>query len=142
NPERLLAVVSPPMEGLPAILGMEGEFETVVQDPPSGTADAVRTALGAVSDVDYIVSLLGDNPLLTTDVVQSLMTGAMTPGRKVTILSCLLPHAESYGRIHRVDDRVTSIIEAKNDDPVARKGETEINSGIMVLEAAWARDAL
>ncbi len=77
NPERLLAVVSPGMVELPAVLGMEGEFETVVQDPPRGTADAVRTALDAVPDVDYLVSLLGDNPLLTGDMVRDLQEHAV-----------------------------------------------------------------
>src|SRR5699024_9059003 len=38
--------------------------------------------------------------------------------------------------------RPTRIVEAKNDDPAERQGMTEINSGIMVLDAVWARDAL
>jgi bifunctional UDP-N-acetylglucosamine pyrophosphorylase/glucosamine-1-phosphate N-acetyltransferase len=37
---------------------------------------------------------------------------------------------------------VTNIVEAKNDVASARHGRTEINSGIMVLEAEWARGAL
>ncbi len=143
EPERLLTVVSPGMVDMPAILGMDGEFETVVQDPPRGTADAVHTALKQVPEVDYLVSLLGDNPLLTGEIVKQLTNQAATTGSKITILSCLMPDAQTYGRIDRDgDDRVTGIIEHKNDDPARRIGETEINSGIMVLEAGWARDAL
>ncbi len=143
NPERLLAVVSPGMVELPAMLGMEGEFETVVQDPPRGTADAVRTALDAALDVDYLVSLLGDNPLLTGDMVRDLQEHAVDTGARLTILTCVLDDAQTYGRITRNGERnVTGIVEAKNDDPATREGRVEINSGIMVLEAAWAREAL
>ena len=143
SPERLLAVVSPSMVGMPSILDMEGVFETVVQDPPKGTADAVRTALREVPDVDYLVSLLGDNPLLTGDMVQALLDGAIASGRKITILSCVMPEALSYGRINRDHlQRPVSIVEEKNDDPAKRIGETEINSGIMVLRADWAATAL
>ncbi|HEV2074064.1 MAG TPA: bifunctional UDP-N-acetylglucosamine diphosphorylase/glucosamine-1-phosphate N-acetyltransferase GlmU [Thermomicrobiales bacterium] len=143
QPARLLTVVSPAMAGMPAMLGMQGEFETVIQDPPRGTADAVRIALCEAPEADYLVSLLGDNPLLTAEIVQTLVDGAITSDTKITILTCLLPDAQAYGRIHRDDlGRVTSIIEAKNDHPSQRIGETEINSGIMVLDAAWAREAL
>jgi bifunctional UDP-N-acetylglucosamine pyrophosphorylase/glucosamine-1-phosphate N-acetyltransferase len=143
SPERLLAVVSPSMDGMPAILGMEGQFETVVQDPPKGTADAVRTALCEVPGVDYLVSLLGDNPLLTGGMVQALLDDAIASQRKITILTCLMPEALSYGRIARDEhQRAVSIVEARNDEPEMRRGETEINSGIMVLRVDWARQAL
>ncbi len=55
----------------------------------------------------------------------------------------MLDDAQTYGRITRNGERnVTGIVEAKNDDPASREGQVEINSGIMVLEAAWAREAL
>lgn len=143
QPERLLAVVSPGMQHLPELLGMEEEFETVVQDEPQGTAQAVSIALRAAPDVDYLVSLLGDNPLLTGEVVSDLTKRAISAGNRVTVLTCKLPDAASYGRVNRdAQDRPSNIVEAKNDDPAYRTGETEINSGIMVLKAGWAREAL
>lgn len=143
DPHRLIAVVSPRMELMPEMLGMDGEFETVVQDPPRGTADAVHTALRAAPDADYLVSLLGDNPLLTGEMVQDLLGRAKNAAAPITLLTCHLPDAQSYGRIDRDEHgRPLRIVEAKNDDPVARIGSTEINSGIMVLDAEWAREAL
>ena len=143
NPQWMLAVVSPGMVEMPAILGMEGLFETVVQDPPRGTADAVRTALDAAPDADYLVSLLGDNPLLTGEMVEHLLDHAIATGSRITILTCQLDDAQSYGRIDRnAIGQVRSIVEAKNDAPADRSGRIEINSGIMVLDAAWAREAL
>ena len=143
QPARLLAVVSPSLVDLPARLGMEGQFETVVQDPPRGTADAVRHALDAAPEADILVSLLGDSPLLTGEVVARLLGGARASGARITLLTCLLPDAAAYGRIDRDrQGRVQAIIEAKNDQPHLREGITEINSGIMVLDAPWARGAL
>lgn len=142
RPERLLAVVSPNMENMPELLGMVDEFETVVQAEPRGTAHAVLTALREAPDVDYMVSLLGDNPLLTGEVVTSLVDQAVSSENRVTVLTCQTA-AASYGRMNRDDQgRPTNIVEAKNDDPARRTGEIEINSGIMVLKVDWARDAL
>jgi len=143
SPDRLLVVVGPKMAAMPTVLDMEGEFETVVQDPPRGTADAVHTALRAAPEAEYLVSLLGDNPLLTGDMVRDLLGRASGGAARITLLTCHLPDAQAYGRIDRDEHgRPARIIEAKNDDPEARTGMTEINSGIMVLEAAWAREAL
>jgi bifunctional UDP-N-acetylglucosamine pyrophosphorylase/glucosamine-1-phosphate N-acetyltransferase len=76
-------------------------------------------------------------------MVQDLLEDAVTSGRKITLLTCLMPQAQSYGRINRDErNRPTNIVEAKNDDLVLRRGATEINSGIMVLRVDWARDAL
>ncbi len=143
QPDRLVAVVSPPLAELPAMLGMPGAFTTTVQVVAEGTAAAVRCALEAIGSCRWLVSLLGDSPLLTGETVAALLAGARQTGAKVTILTCELPDAGNYGRIVRnVDGEPVGIVEKKNDDSLLRQGRTEINSGIMVLDAAWASDAL
>lgn len=143
RPDRTIAVVSPALAAEPARLGMGDDVQVVVQDPPDGTAGAVRHALSAAPHCSWLVSLLGDSPLLTGEVVAQLLTGARQTGAKVTILSCWTDDRGAYGRVVRDDrDRVTQIIERKNDHPEAQEGPTEINSGIMVLDAAWAGPAL
>jgi bifunctional UDP-N-acetylglucosamine pyrophosphorylase/glucosamine-1-phosphate N-acetyltransferase len=122
---------------------MPGEFQTAIMDMPTGTAHAVRVAIEALPKVDYIISLLGDSPLLTGEIVQKLYDHARMSETKLTLLTCKLDDAASYGRIDRDDrDRVTAIIEKDNDDPAKRTGRTEINSGIMVLQRDWALDAI
>ena len=142
RPDRVIAVVTPALADLPNRLGMDGQFEAIVQSPPTGTAGAVQCALDAAPECAWLISLLGDSPLLTGDEVTRLIERARTSGAKVTILSCSLANAGSYGRVERLDGRVARIVESKNDDPRHREGPTEINSGIMVLDAAWARQAL
>ncbi len=143
EPEQLVVVVSPPLGALPAMLEMPGAFTTTVQEIAEGTAAAVRCALEAIGPCRWLISLLGDSPLLTGETVAALLEGARRTGAKITILTCELPDAANYGRIARnaAGDPV-GIVEKKNDAPLLRQGRTEINSGIMVLDAAWASDTL
>ncbi len=142
-PDQIVAVVGPPLADLPVRLGMDGAFSTVVQEIPDGTAAAVRCALTALEPCRWLISLLGDSPLLTGDTVQELLVGAQRTGARITILVCQLDDAAEYGRIERngAGDPI-GIVERKNDDPRLRQGRTEINSGIMVLDTVWAAEAL
>ncbi|HEU0165498.1 MAG TPA: NTP transferase domain-containing protein, partial [Thermomicrobiales bacterium] len=101
KPQQLVVVVSPRMADLPVRLGMEGQFSVAVQDEPRGTADAVRHALRSIGSCDWIISLLGDSPLLTGETVSLLLEGAISTGCPVVVLTCQLPDAQSYGRIER-----------------------------------------
>lgn len=117
--------------------------DVVMQDPPRGTGDAVRCALAAIGDAGWILVLYADHPLLDASTVTHLVNGALQTLARVTVLTCLLPDPGSYGRIGRDPaGRPIRIVERADDTPEARVGPTEINSGMMVLEATWARDAL
>ena len=145
QPDDTVVVVSPAMANLPERLSMEGQFEVTVQESPQGTAAAVQQALSVIADdrCDWLISLLGDSPLLTGEVVQRLLKESVESGALVSILTCLLPSGSTYGRIARDEHgRAVKIVEARNDLPESRAGPTEINSGIMVLNAHWARQAL
>lgn len=134
-----IVMVNSSLSELTALLGMDTTFRTVVQGPPKGTGDSVRQALELSPDCRWLVSLLGDSPLLTTEVVASLLQHATSSGCKVTLLTCTVEDAATYGRIERdAQGRVTRIVEYRNDAPQARIGQTEINSGVMVLDAPWA----
>ena len=143
RPDHIAVVVSPEMMHMPELLDMVGEFQPVQMDVPTGTAHAVLKAIEALPEVDYIVSLLGDSPLLTGDTVQTLTNHAVSSESLLTILTCQMDDAASYGRIDRDNqNRPIRIVESKNDDPAKRQGRTEINSGIMVLKRDWALDAI
>jgi bifunctional UDP-N-acetylglucosamine pyrophosphorylase/glucosamine-1-phosphate N-acetyltransferase len=115
----------------------------VLQDPPRGTGDAVRLGLDALSEIDRLVVLYCDHPLLEPETVAALIAGSRSSGAKVTILSATLEDPAGYGRIVRDEaGRPIGIAERSDDDPVFRAGPTEINSGMMVLDAPWARRAL
>ncbi len=140
---RTLVMVGSNLADLEARIGGRDAWELVVQGPPRGTADSVRLALEQAPDARWMVSLLGDSALLTADVVRALIDQARSSGSRLTLLTCRVPDAATYGRIERDGNgRVRRIVEFKNDSPDERQGETEINSGVMVLDAAWARREL
>ena len=143
EPDRLVAVVNDDVLDLPERLGLAGRFDVILQSYPYGTAGAVRSALDHLPPSRWVISLLGDNPLLTGKLVQELIDGARQRGTKVSILTCVLDDGATYGRIERDSDgNVQRIVEFKADDPAQRLGAIEINSGIMVLDAVWAKEAL
>src|SRR5665811_1582556 len=94
-----LVVVSPNMKDIDQLLGLEGKCTPVVQEPARGTADAVRHALCAAGDATWLVSLLGDNPLLTGEVVRELVARAKASGSLLTLLTSV-PVSYTHLRAH------------------------------------------
>lgn len=138
-----IVMVNTGLSDLDEVLGMVGAFRIVVQGPPQGTGDSVRQALEAAGDTRWLVSLLGDSPLLTPEIVDALLEHASASECKLTLLTCMVDDASTYGRIERdAQGRVTRVVEYRNDAPEARVGPTEINSGVMVLDAPWALNEL
>jgi bifunctional UDP-N-acetylglucosamine pyrophosphorylase/glucosamine-1-phosphate N-acetyltransferase len=143
RPESTVLVVGTETRDLSHALGNPGCPATVLQDPPRGTGDAVRLGLDALSEIDRLVVLYCDHPLLEPETVAALIAGSRSSGAKVTILSATLEDPAGYGRIVRDETgRPVGIAERSDDDPALRAGPTEINSGMMVLDAPWARRAL
>ncbi len=73
SPAATVVVVGPQMESVARIVA---PAESVVQDPPLGTGDAVRTALQALDGrlapqggIDKVLVLCGDTPFLATDTL-------------------------------------------------------------------------
>lgn len=136
-------VVSPALADDARTLAAPEPFEVVVQDFARGTADAVETALPSISDASHLLILFADHPLLTKDTVADLVSGARNERALITILTCALPDAKGYGRIERDESgRPLRVVERKDDSLELRTGETEINSGMMVVDASWARRVL
>jgi bifunctional UDP-N-acetylglucosamine pyrophosphorylase / glucosamine-1-phosphate N-acetyltransferase len=143
QPDALVLVAGPESADLVRRLECPGDIITVVQDPPRGTGDAVRRALAALPDVDRLVVLYCDHPLLEPATVAKLLAGLRTSAARVAILTATVPDPAGYGRIVRdADGRPIGIAERRDDDARMRVGPTEINAGLMALDAHWARSAL
>ena len=71
------AVISSKVELFERVLAearLRDPVEFIVQDPPRGTADAVKTALGAIGDRhETILVLQGDSPLIDTSTIDALL---------------------------------------------------------------------
>ena len=146
GPDRLVAVVSERTADLAGHVGDDLDPVTVRQEQPLGTGDAVRQVFeagGIVPANGLALVLYCDHPLLDGGTVRRLAIEAAHSGALVTLLTCVLEDAGSYGRVER-DDRgnVQEIVERADDDPARRKGPTEVWSGMLALDVVWARRAL
>jgi bifunctional UDP-N-acetylglucosamine pyrophosphorylase/glucosamine-1-phosphate N-acetyltransferase len=134
--DRLVVVASP--------TGRD-EFEhtgatVVVQDPPLGTGDAVRTARAALeSATGDVLVLSGDTPLLTSELLLGLIETHRRAAAAATILSAKPDDPREYGRIVRdAGGSVLRIAEGTDATP-EEQAIREINSSIYVFrsDALW-----
>jgi bifunctional UDP-N-acetylglucosamine pyrophosphorylase/glucosamine-1-phosphate N-acetyltransferase len=71
------------------------------------------------------------------------MGGLRASSARLALLTATVADAAGYGRIVRdADQQPVAIAERRDDDPEMRIGPTEINTGLMALDAHWAREAL
>ncbi len=105
-----------------------------------GTAHAVGLVLDSVDDSDYVLVLAGDVPLTTTDTLNRLI--ALCNKNQMALVTQHLDDPTGYGRIKRDQNKnICGIVEHK--DASADELEiTEINTGIMVIPAAFLKSAL
>ena len=113
---------------------------TVEQREQHGTGHAVRVAVaaGALDDVDEVLVLPGDTPLLTTEVLAALLRQHRAVAHTAaTLLTADLADPTGYGRVVREDGRITGIVEER-DASATQRAITEVNTSIY----AFARNAL
>ena len=143
RPDDVVLVVSPETADPVAKLAQDTRAGTVIQDPPRGTGDAVQLGLAVLPDIDRLIVLYSDHPLLQPASVARLLHGHRDSGAKLTVLTATLPDPAGYGRILRDQHhRLMAIAERRDDEPSQRIGPTEVNSGMMALDAHWARKSL
>lgn len=107
------------------------------QEPQLGTGHALMQALpmlkvGAGETAGVLV-LYGDVPLIRAETLRRLT--AVASANRLALLTAHLDEPQGYGRIVRVDGRVTRIVEEKDADD-AERAIREVNTGILVAPAA------
>jgi len=108
------------------------QADWVEQQQQLGTGHAVKLAMTQVPDIDDVLVLYGDIPLITFETLQQLVVTAKTSG--FSLLTSYLDEPTGYGRIVRDEDgKVSCIIEEKDASPEQR-AVTEINTGLMVVK--------
>ncbi len=105
------------------------------QEPQLGTGHAVLQALPELEKVGAgkaaSLVLYGDVPLIRASTLQRLIDAA--GDTKLALLTAHLDDPHGYGRIVRVDHKVTRIVEEKDADD-AERAIQEINTGILVAQ--------
>ncbi len=145
HPQELVVVASRELASRLDVDGLRlhGDPHIVVQDPPRGTGDAVAVGLAAAGDSNHALIVYADHPLVATDDLAALINEVMPTQARIGLITCEVENAAGYGRIARDDaGSIVGIIEQIDDEPSKRAGKTEINSGIQLLDIAWAIRAL
>jgi bifunctional UDP-N-acetylglucosamine pyrophosphorylase / glucosamine-1-phosphate N-acetyltransferase len=144
RPERVVVVVGHGREQVGAHAAeVYPEVVVAVQEEQLGTGHAARIGLGAVPPAggDVLV-LTADTPLLEPVTLSWLRERHHDDDRAVSILTAHVDDPTGYGRIVRSPEGdVWAIVEEK-DASAAEVGVTEINSGILLFDADFLREAL
>lgn len=105
----------------------------VKQEEQLGTGHAVQQVLPDVPDVDHVLILYGDVPLITEESLSVLIDAASDSG--FSLLTTYLDDPRGYGRIIRDDnENIIAIVEEK-DATEEQRSIAEVNTGFMVVKA-------
>ncbi len=100
-----------------------------------GTGHAVLQALPAIPADHDVLILCGDAPLVQADSLAAML-GALPP-HSFGLLTARLADPTGYGRIVRDDGgAVRGVVEERDASP-SESAIDEINTGVMLLPAAW-----
>jgi len=108
----------------------------VIQVQRRGTGHAVMQAMPAIPNDASVLVLLGDHPLIPASVLAEMMEKNQAP---LSVLTMELDKPRGYGRIERDrTGRISGVIEDRDATPVQWKIR-EVNTGIILADAAQLR---
>ena len=138
---RPVVVLSKESEPARAMVG-DGAV-VAMQDPPQGTGDAVRVALGAIPDGSGEAFIVyGDTPLLRASTLRALAELRVKRGAPLALLSGLVGTSNAYGRVVRdASGDVARVVEARLAT-AEEKRLPESNLGAYAVDLAWLRKAV
>jgi bifunctional UDP-N-acetylglucosamine pyrophosphorylase/glucosamine-1-phosphate N-acetyltransferase len=138
-PAATVVVVGRKMEDVARVVA---PAQSVVQDPPLGTGDAVRTGLQALKSrlapagtIEEVLVLYGDTPFLATETLERLLAERRRTSAAVLVAGMRPADPGPYGRFVQASDGVLErIVEAADAGPEEQTIGL-VNGGIMVIEA-------
>jgi bifunctional UDP-N-acetylglucosamine pyrophosphorylase/glucosamine-1-phosphate N-acetyltransferase len=142
QPRSTTVVIGHQADALRAALRRRGDLTFVVQEPQLGTAHALLQTESALSGASgTLVLLSGDVPLLTAATLKSLVNRHVERGAAATVVTAIVDNPTGYGRIVRVGEQISRIVEQKDATP-AERHIREINSGIYAFALEGLFDAV
>ncbi len=114
--------------GMEAVAQLVEPARSVVQDPPLGTGDAVRTGLTGLAgrlapdgEIENVLVLYGDTPLLRSDTLARLLDEQKRSPAAILLAGMRPDDPGPYGRlVSRPDGDILRIVEAADADPAER----------------------
>ena len=117
---------------------------TASQAEQRGTGHAASMAMPALGDVETVLVLYGDTPLLEVSDLKALATALEGhPDASLALLTCVLDDPTGYGRVLRDEKgRVTAIREHRDLLNERERAITEVNPGVYAARVPFLRGAL
>ena len=136
-------VVGYQAEKVQQVVSEQVEVSYALQERQLGTGHAVSCALPLLpDDVQDVIILCGDVPLLGFETVQGLLDDHMASSRDLTVLAVAVPDPTGYGRILvDADGRVKGIVE-EADASEQQKRITTVNTGIYCVKKQFLKESL
>ena len=139
----IIIVIGHQADRVQASLADHTQLRFAYQDQQLGTGHAVMCALSKISEqIEYVVVLCGDVPLLKPATVSHLMTDHFIDGRDVTVLAVEVQDPTGYGRIVMGSNQKVSGIVEEADVNETEKEIRIINAGIYCINRVFLQDAL
>jgi len=115
----------------------------VQQDQLLGTADAVKRCSSYLKDYQGTVLVLcGDTPLLSKDIIASLLKQHQRTGALATVLTACINGPKGYGRIVRDSQGNIKAIREQKDTTAAEDKINEINVGVYCFKSKYLFEIL
>jgi bifunctional UDP-N-acetylglucosamine pyrophosphorylase / glucosamine-1-phosphate N-acetyltransferase len=146
SPAETIVVIGPQMD---AVARLVAPADSVVQDPPLGTGDAVRTGVRPLDDriapqgdIDDVLVLYGDTPFLASETLSLLLTERRRTSAAILVAGMRPADPGPYGRfVLAPDGSLERIVEAADASP-DEQSIGLVNGGIMVIEARHVGELL
>ncbi len=115
----------------------------VLQEKQLGTGHAVRCAMPELPiNVEHVIILCGDVPLLKTETVKKLLDDHRKNERILSLLTVAIDHPKGYGRVIVDKQRNLSRIVEEKDATEAEREIKLINSGIYCVDKTFLLESL
>ncbi len=140
NPAQTIVVFGHGGEDVQQTFSSDSDLLWVEQNQQLGTGHAVDQAIPALADVDRVLVLYGDVPLIQTETLSSLIQAATQSD--LALLTVDLEDPTGYGRIVRNEQGSVQRIVEQKDATAAELAITEINTGFLVADKKRLTDWL
>ncbi len=115
----------------------------VEQSEPQGSGHAVKVGMtGLSADVENIIVVLGDTPLLTTDVLSEMRDAFLASDADVLVSTAILDDPYGYGRVVRDENKIVKAIVEEKDCDEAQRAVKECNMFPFVFSRTFLDMAL
>ncbi|RNC28682.1 MAG: Bifunctional protein GlmU [Candidatus Dichloromethanomonas elyunquensis] len=115
--------------------------EILVQEKQLGTGHALLQAAPMLEDDGVILVMSGDQPLLSSETLRSLIAYHQQSGASATVLTAVMDNPFGYGRVVKEKGIFLGIIEEK-DVGQEQKKISEINTGTYCFQGSSLKSAL